>query len=402
MFGFASYLLGVAVMLVGLTLWLDLLTAVDENDPGTRRREVVVALFAPLMFVAHGHAFLLFLVMAGLSTLAAGARLRRILRLRALAPAIALAAYVAWIERGTSTPAGSVAVPQGEMTPQFQSASDKLSLLITPTLMTRSGVDAALGLVIWAMVIAAVVATARSLKSRAVNATASEHIGGIGDLRSRAHSRALLACVAAITLLFTVLPHSVGWFGFVDGRLVLVILLLALMAIRRPSLSKILRPVFDRGAPVIAATMVALALVASYRFQGEAQGYREVLGQVPANVRLLNLPLDPDSDIFTAHPFVHYDKLVMVDRPIVVSDVWFHQGSALYPTPKNPALGLPATYCESDLRGIDWPNYKLGDWDYVLIRTRPMASDPMVATNGPAGDLAYVAHQGGWWLYRRN
>lgn len=62
--GFASYLLGVAVMIAGLTLWLDLLAASDERSPRTFRRELVVALFAPLMFVAHGHAFVLFLFCA--------------------------------------------------------------------------------------------------------------------------------------------------------------------------------------------------------------------------------------------------------------------------------------------------------------------------------------------------
>src|ERR1044072_7212121 len=45
--GFASYLLGVAVMLVGLTLWLELLAAADERAPNATKREVIVAAFAP-------------------------------------------------------------------------------------------------------------------------------------------------------------------------------------------------------------------------------------------------------------------------------------------------------------------------------------------------------------------
>ena len=137
------------------------------------------------------------------------------------------------------------------------------------------------------------------------------------------------------------------------------------------------------------------ALVASYRFQAEAAGYRDVLARVPAGARLLNLPIDPNSDVFTAHPFIHYDKLVLCDRPVVVSDVWFHQGSALYPTPQNPQLRLPPSYSESDLRFVDWPAYSLGDWTHVLIRTRPGAAEPAVP-----GSLALDAHQGGWWLYR--
>jgi hypothetical protein len=137
-------------------------------------------------------------------------------------------------------------------------------------------------------------------------------------------------------------------------------------------------------------------MVASYRFQDEAAGYKEVLAHVPAESRLLNLPLDPNSDVFTAHPFVHYDKLVLVDRPIVVSDVWFHQGSALYPTPYNPALRLPSSYSESNLKVIDWPAYHLDDWDYVLIRTRPSSPQPHTPDR-----LVLEEHRGGWWLFRR-
>ena len=58
--GFASYLLGVAVMLVGLTLWLELLVTADDprcDARSRRRQELVVMAFSPMMFVAHGHAF---------------------------------------------------------------------------------------------------------------------------------------------------------------------------------------------------------------------------------------------------------------------------------------------------------------------------------------------------------
>jgi hypothetical protein len=75
--------------------------------------------------------------------------------------------------------------------------------------------------------------------------------------------------------------------------------------------------------------------------------------------------------------------------------VWFHQGSALYPRPENPALRLPPDYVSSDLRTVDWPAYHLEDWDYVLLRTRPGADAPFT----PAG-LSLAEHRGGWWLYR--
>ncbi len=391
--GFASYLLGVAVMLVGLTLWLDLMVHADEAGSWgfrtTLSRELAVAAFAPLMFLGHGHAFVLFLVLAGVSCIATGKRLQRLVRLRALVPAIALAAYVAWLERGALTPPGSVAVSQSGLAPHFQGVLDKLSLLVTPTLLTRSGIDIVAGVALWALVIGTTVATLRGLR-----ASSGSH--PVAEARSRSHSRALYAAAVVLGLLFLGLPHAIGWFGFVDGRLVPVVLYVAILAFRRQSLGRLARAALDRGAPAIAAAMVIVALGASYRFQAEARGWREVLAAVPNEARLLNLPLDPNSDTFTAHPFIHYDKLVLAERPIVVSDIWFHQGSALYPTPENPALRLPPTYSESDLRVIDWPAYDLDDWDYVLIRTRPDARAPT-----PPEALQLAEHRGGWWLFRR-
>jgi hypothetical protein len=143
--------------------------------------------------------------------------------------------------------------------------------------------------------------------------------------------------------------------------------------------------------------LVAVLWVASLRFQEEATGWRSALAAIPAESRVLNLPVNPDSDVFTGHPFVHYDKLAMAARPTVVSDVWFHQGTAIYPTPDNPALRLPDSYSESDLRRVDWPLYRLGDWDYVLLRTRPGTEAPLVP---PALELVTHPPGSGFWLFR--
>jgi hypothetical protein len=392
--GFASYLLGVAVLVFALTIWLELLLAADEESPSARRWEIASACLGPCVLVAHGHAFVIFLGLAGVCTVATGQRWRRLIRVRALAPGVALAAWATWRERGGAVPTGSVAVSHAAFAAHFQGVFDKLSLLITPTLLTRTGVDAAVGVFVWAVIVLAVVATARSLHEPFAcgTATATE---AEKERASAAHSRALLASLAVLVTVFLALPHTIGWFGFVDGRLVPLLLFVGLMAIRRPALRPSLRATLERGAPAAAGAMVLIALVASRVFQDEATGWREVVAAVPAYARLLNLPLDPNSSVFTAHPFVHYDKLVMTERPVVVSDLWFHQGSGVYPTAENPALHLPDTYSEADLRSIDWPAYRLSDWDYVLIRTRPGADTP----NVPA-DLALTLHRGGWWLYR--
>lgn len=400
--GFASYLLGMALMFVMITLWLELMDAVDGVAANTssvavcRRREIVVALAAPVMFVAHGHAFLLFLLTAFVSTLVVPeTRWPRLLRLRAVVPALLLAAWVAWIEIAGGAPAGSV--PRASsITPRFQGPVDKLGLLLSGTLMTRTGIDFVVGFVLLAFTVAASIVTVRSISRRLRRSTTGHERPSEVPSEIR-HSQALYAAALAVTVIFLALPHAIGWFGFVDGRLVPVTLMLALLGIRRQALTRSMTRAMRIGAPILATTLVALAMVSSYRFQSEAAGYREVLDHVPAESRLLNLPLDPNSDTFTAHPFVHYDKLVLVERPIVVSDIWFHQGSALYPTPANPVLHLPKSYSESNLKTIDWPSYTLDDWDWVLIRTRPDAPAPFVPER-----LSLEAHRGGWWLFRRN
>jgi hypothetical protein len=386
--GFASYLLGVAVMLFGLVMWLELLVAADDAAPDLRKRELVMAAFAPIIFVAHGHAFALFLLCAAVSAACTGRRAARFLRFRTLVPALALAAWVAWIERGSTTPAGSEPVIPPLM-PVFQSPAAKFELLVTPTLMTRSGIDFLVGVALWVFAIGCTFYTVRSLMKAGARTPSQVP----ADQR---HSRALYASAGALTVLFLVLPHAIGWFGFVDGRLLPVILMLALLGVRRDSLPRPLALAADIGVPASAAALATVALVASYFFQHEARGYHEVLARVPAQATLLNLPLDPNSDVFTGHPFIHYDKLALADRPVVVSDVWFHQGSALYPTKANPALRLPASYSESDLKFIDWPAYHLEDWEFVLIRTRPSASQPYTPN-----DLSLEEHRGGWWLFKR-
>lgn len=392
MLGFASYLLGVAVLLCVVTVWLELMVAADGNDPAAWKWELATGWLAPSLLFSHGAAFAVFVALAVISALATGDCWRRIRRGRALVPALALAAWVAWRGRASELPAGSIAVPRASMGLHFQGIYDKLSLLLTPTLLTRTGLDALVGLFVWALVIAAVAATARSLS---VQRAEPNDVTREENQRSRSHSRALLASLAALAVAFLVLPHSIGWFGFVDGRLVPLLLLVGLMAVRREALGPTLGRAFEIGAPLAACAMVWIALTASHRFQAEAAGWRDVLAAVPPNTTLLNLPVDPNSDVFTAHPFIHYDQLIVADRPVVVSDVWLHQGSGLYPTLDNPALRLPETYSESDLRVVDWPAYRLADWDYVLIRTRPDATEPQV----PAA-LALAAHRGGWWLFR--
>jgi hypothetical protein len=378
--GFASFLVALPLVIVTFTIWLEVVADADAGKID-RRRAISFGALAALVVLAHGFAFVLLLVLCASATVAAGRPRARLARLPLLFPALMLAASSAIFETVQRVPAGAAALSRREPPMHFQGPLDKLSLLVTPTLTTRTGIDIALGLLLWAWAGAAFWHGCRSRRALGAACTA--------------HARAMRVAAVVTFALFVLLPHAVGWFAFVDGRLVPLVLALALVCAPWRVLPERLRSAFDRFAPWCATALVVLVFAASASFQREARGWREVLACVPEGARLLNLPLEPDSRIFTAHPFIHYDKLVLVDRPVVPSDVWFHQGSALYPTAENPATRLPSSYSESDLRAIDWPSYELRDWDYVLIRTDPASREPIV----PAA-LSPVLHEGGWWLYQ--
>jgi hypothetical protein len=391
--GFASYQLGLAILVGVLPSWL-----AAVRDRASSRERVMLAAGALLLFIAHGHVFALFLVVAGVTwalQLAESWRSRRSAapaspavlvvrtgaRVLPLIPAFVLAVTVAIIERRSPAPPGA-AVYSGNMTTLFQGAYDKFSLLITPTLMTKTGIDFLVGVILWVWVLAASVRMTQRVFAQ------HQH----GEVHQE---RLLMGATLALWLLFLVLPHNYGWFGFVDGRIVPLLLLLPYLA-APPDLFRATRTPQVWAAAGLAALVLGSALRASTHFQREALGYREVLGQIPAGASILNLPLDPNSDVFTGHPFVHYDKLVLADRPSVPSDLWFHQGTAVYATPGHPALTLPNDYVESDMHDFRWEKYDLARWDYVLIRTRPNGTPP-----APPSTLRLVEHRGGWWLYQR-
>jgi hypothetical protein len=377
--GLAGYLLGLAALVLAFALWLELMNDLARGAPSARR-ELLFGAAALGVFLIHGHAFLLLFAFAAITASASGDRARRALRLRALTPAIALGAWSAL--RG-GPPQGSAGTFALARSPDFQTPLDKLSLLVTPTLMTRWGVDVVVGLAVWCVLLASLHSTLR----------AREAPGGEAG-PSSANARAASVAAAGAAVLFAVLPHAYLWFGFIDGRMVPAFLFLVILAVRRDALGARLARGLDAVSLAAAFVMTGLVLLATARFQVEARGYREVLAAVPAEASLLNLPLDPDSDVFTAHPFVHYDKLATIDHDVLLSDVWADRATALYATPENPQAHLPADYNSANLRRIDWEAFDLSEWTHVLVRTRPDAPPPET----PAS-LTLFRNAGGFWLY---
>ena len=397
LFGFASFLFGIALMIECTAIWLRLIGSTRVPGPLEWQRETALGAIVVLLFLTHGFAFVLFVAIVAITTLVAGHATQAYARLPALIPAGLLAAYAAWIERASSLPGGSVPVPQPRSGLLFQSALAKLSLLFAPTLMTRTGVDIVVCVVVWVIAVGGIVATMAWLRAQGATSLRTPERSpqdALRGLNTPMSARALLACCVAFGCAFVLLPHEIGWFGFVDGRLVTVVLILAGMCVPPPAIGWKLAFGYERVMPCAAFALVGLSLLMTHRFQDEARGYREVFARIPAFSRVLNIPVDPNSDAFTGHPFVHYDKLLLIDKPVLLSDVWLHQGSALYPRQANPILGLPLDYLSSDLRRIEWSRFILTDWDYVLLRTRPAAGTPTIPLA-----LHLVSHVGGWWLY---
>src|SRR5262249_17372691 len=73
-----------------------------------------------------------------------------------------------------------------------------------------------------------------------------------------------------LAVVFLALPHAIGWFGFVDGRVVPLLLILPLLAVPEGALGPRLARVLAIGAPAAATAIAALALGASYAFQAQA------------------------------------------------------------------------------------------------------------------------------------
>ncbi len=362
-FGFASYILALAcfVVVLGEALrWSN-----QEGAPSARDRASLASGLL-LLFVAHGHAYLLGL--GALAWLTARQRNTRLAALVSALPSLVLATYATVAAQN----AGGPSAPHIEPHVHFLGPLDKLSLLVTPTLTTRLGVDIAAGLVVWGVLIAGFLASRRHSSNRLT-------VSKVNYL--------VVACAA----LFLISPHDVGWFGFADGRIVLATALVIAASSDPGALSAQLHKWRLRLSIVAAALIVVCLHVASRGFQSEASGYREALAHVAPARRLFYIPLDADSRWFTGHPFLHYDKFVLVAQPQVVSDLWFHQGTAVYPRAALPQVPMPS------LQPGDRPlleRLRVDEWDYVLVKTASDASLPQV----PRGArLAFSDN--GWWLF---
>jgi hypothetical protein len=351
------FVMGFASFLMGLPLWIlaatEILVLAHADTAKHKLAAVRLSICAMLLQFIHGYPLLVMAVF-GVVVVLPTRSLRRMLH-AALAVAPAFAWLLVQVVNTAQSHLPSYTGPLPKQGIVFQGVLDKLSLLVTPTLMTRFGIDALVSIVLWAALCWALYQERATLFAKRALADDVDVI----TLHRRAFAR--FAWVAFV--LFLLLPHSIGWFGFADGRLLAPILLCAVFA-----LSEARVRAFQAWFAAGSASLAGCLLVATILFQREAQSSVQALNKIPSGARVLNFPFEPNSRYFVGHPFVHYDKLVLLERDIVPSDVWFQVATAVYPSAANPALVLPDTYIESNLINFSIADYQLSDWTHVIAR----------------------------------
>lgn len=368
MFGFASYLTGTAVMLVALDAFL----AIPESRTPWRHVALAAA-FAVFTFYAHGFSLLVLgaLVLAIIATDVP--RMRQMSIAAALVPAgvCALSSQLALRDVTAHVSKSEALAPT-----LFQGPLDKLSLLVSPMLISRFGVDVALGLLLWGSIfVGAWTCWGRN----------NHWPSSVGRKRVLRGGLALLG-------LFLLLPHNAHWFGFVDGRLLPTSFLLVALALPEGWWTARRR---DAAALLTVAQCTVLATCVAM-FQSEMQGFDDIAQALPNDMRVLNFPIDANSRYVVGHPFVHVDKLLVLKRPELLSDLWLHQGTGLYARDANPALHLPSQYASTQVQeGRALEGISLEEWDYALLRKESMVPPPVPPGWEPR------RQSGAWWLYAR-
>jgi hypothetical protein len=371
--GFTSFLLGLGAFAVAFCRWVTLLCH-PQRPP--RHMDWQVAALAVVTSFTHGFAFVLLMVCAALTIVIGRPTWRSILRARVFLPAAGLMVAVYFRDRGLYPPESTA--PLMEFRPLWA----KVQMLFLPTTFSRLGVDVAVAAVMWILLGGTIVATLRRRPS---------------DNDELRRPPVVMAWTAvALFALALLAPKRFDFFGSLDIRLACTAILVAILGIDVGAMKGRLARALRIGPPILAAGMVATCLTAGLIFQREAGQAESVLRQIPDHARVLYLPMQPYSRVLAAMPFWHFEKRLLFDRDVLVSNVWLHQGTALRPT----ALGLrPLTVtpmATSDAE-VPWAAYDLRPWDHVLVRNA-RTSAPRDAPSG----LMLLGSSGGMHLYRNS
>jgi hypothetical protein len=371
--GLISFLFGLSAFALAFSRWVTLL--VPSGRPAPALAWQVVAL-STATFFAHGFAFLLLLLCAGLTLVIDRPGLRRLARSWVFLPGLVIMALIYLRDRGVYPPDVSVGLVQ------YRPDWAKLQMLFLPTTFSRLGVDVVAGGVIWLLLGAAVLATLR------------KHAGAEPPSNGQ-RAAVLLARTAVLLFVLALLaPKRFDFFGSLDIRLATAALLVAMLAISPTVAQARLTVALRIVPPILGSAMVVTLLVAAAIFQREAAAGEPVLRRIPDHARVLYLPVQPYSRVWAAMPFFHFEKRLLFDRDVLVGNVWLHQGTALRPTSRGlgPLTVTPVATADGE---VPWADYDLRPWEYVLVRN----ARPDAPRDAPAV-LLLLASRGGMHLYR--
>ncbi len=299
--GFANFLLGIALMFVGLTL------AVQQRRQRSQARSVLLAVVALTCFYAHVVPFA-FLGL-GVALIALQRELRALLALLAtLVPAgLAALLWTANSPAGRATVTAASGASEGPK-PQFQPAAVSWADLpnwLTDVLHGERDAQllhafyALLALAVVVGVIAALVQRGHHVSNDAHDA----HYGPDALARSLTLRLALLAPLAAA--LYFVAPTSYDWIWPIAQRFPLLALLFAIAILPTPP--RLFGELLFAAALVLSALQTQLVAQAFHDFdQQEVGDFDRALAVIPQGQRVAGLIFDRGSRFVKFSPFIHY------------------------------------------------------------------------------------------------
>jgi hypothetical protein len=216
--------------------------------------------------------------------------------------------------------------------------------------------------------------------------------------RPRSGGTAALPFLAAAALYALVPEHWLHYFMLYQrfAPLLLIFFLAGLLP-GRPALP----PHLLRGCLLaLLAAWAALAGARFQRFAGEAQGFDGVIARLPAAPRLEQAAFAPGSSAFGGLPlFLHFAAYAQAARGGELAHSF-----ARYPHALARYRGYPAEGWNRE-EGDEWHPERIPTapppgrtpFEYVLARS----SSDRAGLLFPRGGATLLAHEGLWWLYRR-
>jgi hypothetical protein len=356
--GFFNYVVALPVGLFFLAYGL-----AYAREP-TRRRAVVLAMFALLLFWAHGMVFLVCVGAVSLAVMASAGGLRAALT-RLLPIAGAALVVVAWsmlVRERNSSPVPNV----------LQYGFQRL-LLIAP-LSVGYGRDSFASAIGWTIFV----------------------LLGLAGMRPARTAWRLLP-LAWCLLLFLALPRNAFNVAILYPRVAVFILPFVLVAFEQKK--PVLRPaLFNLLLPAVIVGWLGFQSVRFHAFDDDARGYDELLEKMEPGKRMRGLVFDQGTDVFgDGVPLLHHPVWYQSEKGGHVAFSFAQSNISLvsYRPDKRPNVNAE----------IDWrpdlfdPNRETREYDYFVVHARDPIGHALFARR-PEG-VEFGGRSGDWWVYRR-